>query len=90
MRFIGLPGKTIDPTSVSPDGLPPSPQGEGFGLLCKLSVRPAPHPALRATFPQGKAILRHAISAYGIRAGGACRRPYSALPGGVILLSAPR
>ena len=30
MRFIGLPGKTIGPTSVSPCGLPPSPQGEGL------------------------------------------------------------
>ena len=32
VRFVGLPGTTIGPTSVSPDGLPPSPQGEGFSL----------------------------------------------------------
>ena len=32
VRFIGLFGNAIGPTSVSPDGLPPSPQGEGFSL----------------------------------------------------------
>ncbi len=30
MRFLRLLGNTVHPTSVSPKGLPPSPQGEGF------------------------------------------------------------
>ena len=30
VRFIMLLGKTIDPTSVTPKGVTPSPQGEGF------------------------------------------------------------
>ena len=63
MRFIGLLGKMMDPTSVTPKGVPPSPQGEGFpqragGLLCRFLT------------------LRHRQ-----RAGGACRRPYKAMPG---------
>ena len=61
--IFGPPRKTIGPTSVSPGGLPPSPQGEGFpqragGLLRRFLT------------------LRHRQ-----RAGGACRRPYKAMPG---------
>ena len=49
VRFIGLPGKTIGPTSVSPKGLPPSPQGEGF------SQKPLPSTPNDRTLPQSRA-----------------------------------
>ena len=43
LRFIGLPGNMLRPTSVLAYAKPPSPQGEGFGR-CKPSAPTAPHP----------------------------------------------
>ena len=75
VRFFGLPGKSIGPTSVSPDGLPPSPQGEGFSL----KPRPLPplirHGLRHDTFPQGKAYASPVLRIEFVRIG-ACRRPY--------------
>ena len=52
--IFGLPGKTIGPTSVSPKGLPPSPQGEGFPqklLTPYFYLRTLPRSAHRADSP---------------------------------------
>ncbi len=49
VRSFELPGKTIRPTSVSPKGLPPSPQGEGF------SQKPLPSTPNDRTLPQSRA-----------------------------------
>ena len=51
VRFTELSGNLLRPTSVSPDGLPPSPQGEGFPLK---PLRPTPILAHSPSLPIGQ------------------------------------
>ena len=71
-RIPEAPGTTIGPTSVSPDGLPPSPQGEGFsprrflriefggrGMPPPLQCHAVRHTGIRQiTPPQSQRMLR--------------------------------
>ena len=48
VRFIGQPGKTIGPTSVSPDGLPPSPRGRLFFPRREIFRKPEAYSAFQS------------------------------------------
>ena len=80
MRFIGLPGKTIGPTSVTPKGVTPCSSGMtatgSHGYFY----------SLRGAQPQGEG-LRFAGLAYEIRAHRGVPPPLQGFAGGFLFLA---